>query len=47
MKKEFRKWIKSENLLTDNSLNLYVSYLNIPSKLNIDDLKKIESFYGP
>ena len=45
MKKEFRKWIKSENLLTDNSLNLYVSYLNIPSKLNIDDLEKIESFY--
>lgn len=46
MKKEFRKWVISQHLLTQNSLNMYISYLNYPaSKFNLGGLTTIEDFF--
>ena len=47
MKKNFRKWATSQKLLTPNSLNKYISYLNYPaSKFNLGSLTTIEAFFN-
>lgn len=47
MKKDFRKWVINQKLLTQNSLNQYISYLNYPAlKFNLGDLTTIEAFYN-
>lgn len=47
MKKEFRKWVINQKLLTQNSLNQYISYLNYPaSKFNLGGLNTIEAFFN-